>query len=93
MVELVLIYPRPIGKKAWIHLFADASLTFIMEIDVKMKCAHPSYVSMAESAKMSIKQVATVSMVILVNNAKILTLLVDKDALDSIKYYYNTSFT
>ena len=71
MVELVSIYPKPIGKKAWIHFFADASLTSIMVIDVKMNCAHPSYVSMAEPVKMSIKQVATVSVVILVNNVKI----------------------
>ena len=78
MVELVLIYQKPIGKKAWIHFFADASLISIMVIDVKMKYARPSYVSMAEHVKMNIKQVATVSMVILANNVKIMTFLVRK---------------
>ena len=87
MAELVLIYPKQIGKKAWTHFFVDASLISIMAIDVKMKCAHQSYASMGELVKMSIRQVATVLMVILVNNAKIF--LVEKyTLLNLIIIYY-----
>ena len=77
MVELVLIYQKPIGKKVWIHFFADASLISIMVIYVKMKYARPSYVSMVARVKMSIQLVATVSVVILANNVKFSTFQVE----------------
>ena len=81
MVELVSIYRAMIGKKLSIHFFADASLIFITATAARKNYVHQSYVSMVARVKMSIQLVATVSMVILANNVKILTFQVDNQTL------------